>query len=166
MHLTKEEEDETGFSRGVGIGLGSMFSYFQDDLKNKILARVRNNNANNCDNDRQFSRGVGIGLGRYLLYLPEALWNNIFDLANNDNNNSSNSTLATGLGEGCGLEFPRLPLVIKNKLSSDMITDDFAFGVGLESAILLADWSIRKVFTRKQKNSLVKRTASFQKALQ
>ena len=128
MHLTKEEGDETGFSRGVGIGLGSMFSYFQDDLKNEILARVRNNNANNCDNDGQFSRGVGIGLGRHLLYLPEALWNNLFDLANNNN---SNPTLATGLGEGCGLEFPRLPLAIKNKLSSDMITDDFAFGVGL-----------------------------------
>ena len=65
MQLTKEERDETGFSRGVGIGLGSVFSYFQDgDLKNEILTRLRNDNANNSYNGGQFSRGVGIGLGK------------------------------------------------------------------------------------------------------
>jgi class 3 adenylate cyclase len=132
MQLTKGEGDETGFSRGVGIGLGSMFSYFQDDLKNEILARVRNNNNNNSDNSGnggQFSRGIGIGLGRHFAYLPEVLWNKLFELANN--NNTGNLTFAAGLGEGCGLEFPRLPLAIKNKLSSGMSTEEFAFGVGL-----------------------------------
>lgn len=130
MQLTKEEGDETGFSRGVGIGLGSMFSYFQDDLKNEILARVRNSNANSSDNGGQFSRGVGIGLGKHFAYLPEALWNKFFDLANNNKNNTSNLALAAGLGEGLGLEFPRLPLAIKNKISSYVSTEEFVFGLG------------------------------------
>jgi class 3 adenylate cyclase len=127
MHLTKEEGDETGFSRGVGIGFGSMYSYFQDDLKNEIFARVRNNIG---DNGGQFSRGVGIGLGKYFTYLSEPLWNKFFDLANN-NDTANNATFAAGLGEGFGLEFPRLSLAIKNKLSSYNIAEEFAFGVGL-----------------------------------
>ena len=130
MQLTKEERDETGFSRGIGIGLGSMYSYFQDDLKNEIFARVMDNNANNSDNGGQFSRGVGIGLGRNFAYLPEALWNKFFDLANN-NDIAGNPTFAAGFGEGFGLEFPRLSFAIKNKLSSHEITEEFAFGIGL-----------------------------------
>jgi adenylate cyclase len=131
VQLTKEERDETGFSRGVGIGLGSIFPYLQDnELKNEMLARLRNNIANNSDNGGQFSIGVGIGLGRQSAYLPEALWNMLFDLANN-NDTGSNPTFVAGFGEGFGLEFPRLFLAIKNKLSSYEITEEFAFGIGL-----------------------------------
>ncbi len=129
VQLTKEEADETGFSRGVGIGFGSMFSYFQDnDLKNEILARV-SNNTSNSDNGGQFSRGVGIGFGKNITYLPEALCNKLFDMAGNKHAN--NPTLGIGLGEGCGLEFPRLSWDIKNKLSLNVTTEEFVFGVGL-----------------------------------
>jgi class 3 adenylate cyclase len=135
MQRTKEREggeggeDDTGFSRGIGIGLGSVFSYFQDDdLKNEILARVRNFNNKSGDNGGQFSRGIGIGLGTHFAYLPEALWNEILELANTSNN----QPLAAGLGEGCGLEFHRLSLSIKNNLlSSHLTTEEFAFGVGV-----------------------------------
>jgi class 3 adenylate cyclase len=159
MQLTKEEGDETGFSRGVGIGLGSMFSYFQDDLKNEILARVsNNNNNNNSGNGGQFSRGIGIGLGRHFAYLPEALWNKLFELANN---NTGNPTFTAGLGEGCGLEFPRMPLAIKNKLLSDVSTEEFAFGVGLGIGNIISRLLDKKSVYEKTKRLFGKKGTKF-----
>ena len=44
---------------------------------------------------------------------------------------ANSPAFAAGLGEGFGLEFPRLSLAVKNKLSSYEVTEEFAFGAGL-----------------------------------
>ena len=98
------DDGDAGFSRGLGVGFGSVFSYFEEDVKRDILARISHND--------QLSLGLGTGLGMHISYISEALAFQIFELARN------NSFLASGLGEGCGIMFPYLPQSTKDWLSS------------------------------------------------
>jgi hypothetical protein len=110
-------DGDAGFSRGLGMGFGSAFSYFEEDVKKDILAHIPHNG--------QLSLGLGTGLAMHISYLSEALAFKVFELARN------NSLLAVGLGEGCGTIFPYLSQVTKDWLSSRVSIDGFAFGFGI-----------------------------------
>jgi len=123
-HLDKQENElvlsqlgDNGFTRGLGVGFGTVLSYLGDNSQDEILGLAANN--------RQLSLGLGAGLGIHISYLSEVLGTKIFDLAKN------NSFLGAGLGEGCGLAFRHTSESIKNWLSAYVAIDGFAFGFGV-----------------------------------
>jgi hypothetical protein len=115
--MSYTDGEDAGFSRGLGVGFGSVFPYLGDDVRKDILAHIVHNG--------QLSFGLGAGLAMHLSYLSELLAFKIFELARN------NSLLAMGLGKGCGVMFPYMSQVTRDWLSSHVNIDGFAFGFGV-----------------------------------
>jgi len=108
---------DAGFSRGLGIGFGSIFPYLADGVRKDILTHIHHN--------QQLSLGLGTGLGMHISYLSKPLSLKIFEVAKN------NVLFAMGLGKGCGIIFPYLSPFTSARLSTSVGYDGFAFGFGI-----------------------------------
>jgi len=105
-------------SKGLGIGLGFMYSYSKDELGHESYKRL-------FKIDPNFRRGLGIGMGRGYRYLTDEARIEALRIAGED------VQFAMGFGEGLGTIYNYLENSQKQMIMSYMDVQDAGFSRGL-----------------------------------
>ena len=109
-------------SKGLGVGLGSMYFYFGGELEDEPLGRF-------FEKDPDFRRGLGIGMGRAFTYLTEEGRAAGFQMADKD------MDFAAGLGEGIGAAYRYLEESQRRLAMSHAEEGDAGFSRGLGTGL-------------------------------
>lgn len=134
------------FSRGFGIGLGSVFVYLPKELQKQIFVQSEKN--------VQLADGLGIGLGNVMEYLPADIQTWVINWA------ETSGEFARGLGSGFGHSFTTMSDDLQH-LMSDKIEKNIEFARGVGMGIGNAFGTLSKEL---QKNILVESEKNLQMA--
>jgi hypothetical protein len=108
------------FEEGLGQGAGETFSFFEDNLQQKILSRI--------DIDMEFARALGDSLANSFSYLNKKLQTDILERL------KKNMPFSRGFGESLGRNFTRLTKELQEQVFAMLSLQEnfqFARGVGM-----------------------------------
>jgi hypothetical protein len=145
------KDDEGGFSRGFGRGIGQIFKYLPKDIHERAFGQAIQ--------DVQFAIGLGEGIGNMFNYFDKGVQDEFFAKAQTNNSFSkglggglaslftylsdderesimskivsANGEFSRGFGRGIGQIFKYLPTAIQNKFLNKILKNNPQFAIGL-----------------------------------
>jgi class 3 adenylate cyclase len=128
---------DAGYTRGLGVGLGRILNFLNQDLTNELLLQRAKENP-------QLGIGLGKGAGSVFAYLPASSQNNLLKLS------TENVHFALGLGEGIGSIIFILPPTEQDRLFSQAAQNaSFAKGIGIGVGMLFSYYQLKTELQRR-----------------
>ena len=118
LEFLQQASGSPGMARGLGAGIGLLFSYFEEDISGGGALHPF------MKKDPTLRMGVGLGMGRSFKYLPQASRVKAYGMAESD------ADFAAGLGEGVGTVYNYLDQAERDHAVSLLGDNAFSRGFG------------------------------------